>query len=185
MKIARRGLILDRDGVVNIDVGFLHRIEEVRFVDGLLPLLRAAKAAGYALAIVTNQSGIGRGLYSEADFETLMQWMRRELAAHGAAIDAVYYCPHHPTEGIGDYRRPCDCRKPLPGMFLKAIAELALDPAQSWTIGDNWRDLEAGAAAGIAHRVKLDPAAGPTRLVQGQWIVPSLAEVPRLMGLAR
>jgi D-glycero-D-manno-heptose 1,7-bisphosphate phosphatase len=180
-----RGLILDRDGVINVDTDYLYRIEDVRFVDGIFPLLRAAKAAGYALAIATNQSGIGRGIYGEADFEALMLWMRNQLASQGASIDAVYFCPHHPTEAKGPYRRVCDCRKPLPGMFLKAIADLSLDPARSWTIGDNARDLEAGAAAGIAHRVKLDPAAGATHQVDGQWVAPSLAEIQGLMGLAR
>ena len=181
----RRGLILDRDGVINEDVGFLHRIEDVRFVDGIYPLLRAAKAAGYALAIATNQSGIARGLFTEADFEILMRWLGQRLAEQGAAIDAVYFCPHHPTEGIDPYRRTCQCRKPLPGMFDAAIADLGLDPAQSWTIGDNWRDLEAGEAAGIAHRVKLDPTAGGPHMIGGRWIAPSLAEIQRLMRLTR
>ena len=180
-----RGLILDRDGVINVDIDYLYRVEDVVFVDGIFPLLRAAKAAGFALAIATNQSGIGRGLYSEAQFQTLMLWIRNQMASQGASIDAVYCCPHHPTEAIGAYRRDCDCRKPKPGMFHQAIAELALDPARSWTIGDNWRDLEAGEAAGIAHRVRIDPTGGPVHEERGHWVAPSLAEIQRLMGLAR
>lgn len=179
----RRGLILDRDGVINIDINFLHRIEDVVFVDGILDLVRAAKMAGYAVIVATNQSGIGRGMYTEADFHTLMDWMGAEFAAHGGGIDAVYFCPHHPTEALGDYRRDCDCRKPKPGMFLQAIAEWDLDPAASWTIGDNWRDVEAGAAAGIANRVRIDPTGTPVHQERGHWVAPSMAEIQRMMGL--
>lgn len=179
----RRGLILDRDGVINIDINFLYRIEDVVFVEGIFDLVRAAKAAGYAVVVATNQSGIGRGLYSEAQFHALMDWIGDRFAAHGGAIDAVYFCPHHPTAGQGDYRRDCACRKPKPGMFLQAIAEWDLDPAQSWTIGDNWRDVDAGAAAGVANRVLIDPTGTPVHQDRGHWVVPSMAEIQRMMGL--
>jgi D-glycero-D-manno-heptose 1,7-bisphosphate phosphatase len=179
-----RGLILDRDGVINVDINFLHRIEDVVFVDGIFELVRAARAAGYVVAIATNQSGIGRGLYSEAQFHTLMRWIGDAFMAQGGGIDAVYFCPHHPTEAIGAYRRDCPCRKPKPGMFLKAIGELGLDPARCWTIGDNWRDVEAGAAAGVANRVLLDPAGLPVHRERGHWVAPGLAEIQQMMGLA-
>ena len=179
-----RGLILDRDGVINVDITFLHRIEDVVFVDGILELVRAAKAAGYAVVVATNQSGIGRGLFSEAQFHTLMRWIGDQFTAHGGGIDAVYFCPHHPTEAVGDYRRDCPCRKPKPGMFLQAFAEWGLDPARCWTIGDNWRDVDAGAAAGVAGRVLLDPTGAPLHQERGHWVAPNLAETQRLMGLA-
>jgi len=179
----RRGLILDRDGVINVDINFLHRIEDVVFVDGIFDLVRAAKAAGYVVVVATNQSGIGRGLYSEAQFQTLMAWMGEQFVAHGGAIDRVYFCPHHPTEGQGEYRCDCACRKPKPGMFLQAIAEFDLDPAQCWTIGDNWRDVEAGANAGVANRVRIDPTGTPVHQARGHWVAPTLAEIQRMMGL--
>ncbi|MDB5362663.1 MAG: D-glycero-beta-D-manno-heptose,7-bisphosphate 7-phosphatase [Rhodospirillales bacterium] len=179
----RRGLILDRDGVINIDINFLHRIEDVVFVEGIFDLVRAAKAAGYAIVVATNQSGIGRDMYSEAQFHTLMDWIGAEFVAQGGGIDAVYFCPHHPTEGQGEYRRDCACRKPKPGMFLQAIAEWDLDPAQSWTIGDNWRDVDAGAAAGVANRVLIDPTGTPVHQDRGHWVAPSMAEIQRMMGL--
>lgn len=179
----RRGLILDRDGVINVDINFLYRIEDVVFVDGILELVRRAKAEGYVVAIATNQSGIGRGLYSEAQFRSLMAWIDAQFAARGGGIDAVYFCPHHPTEAQGVYRRDCECRKPKPGMFLQAIAELGLDPAQCWTIGDNWRDVDAGASAGVANRVLIDPAGGPVHQERGHWVAPSMAEIQRMMGL--
>ena len=178
-----RGLILDRDGVINFDINFLHRIEDVVFVDGILELVRAAKAAGYVVVVATNQSGIGRGMYSEAQFHTLMDWIGAQFAAHGGAIDKVYFCPHHPTHAVGDYRRDCDCRKPKPGMFLQAIAEFGLDPAQCWTIGDNWRDVDAGANAGVANRVLIDPTGTPLHQERGHWVAPSMAEIQRMMGL--
>jgi D-glycero-D-manno-heptose 1,7-bisphosphate phosphatase len=179
----RRGLILDRDGVINVDINFLYRIEDVVFVDGILELVRAAKAAGYAVVVATNQSGIGRGMYSEAQFHTLMDWIGEQFKAQGGAIDAVYFCPHHPTAALGDYRRDCDCRKPKPGMFLQAIAEFGLDPAQCWTIGDNWRDVDAGANAGVANRVLIDPTGTPVYQDRGHWVAPSMAEIQRMMGL--
>ena len=178
-----RGLILDRDGVINVDINFLHRIEDVVFVDGIFELVRAAKAAGYVVVIATNQSGIGRGLYSEAQFHALMRWIGDAFAAEGGGIDGVYFCPHHPTEAIGAYRCDCACRKPKPGMFLQAIREWQLDPARCWTIGDNWRDVDAGAAAGVANRVLLDPTGTAAHRERGHWVAPSLAEVRRMMGL--
>jgi len=179
----RRGLILDRDGVINVDITFLHRIEDVVFVDGIFDLVRAAKAAGYVVVVATNQSGIGRGLYSQAQFDTLMDWIGTQFVAQGGAIDRVYVCPHHPTEALGAYRRDCDCRKPKPGMFNQAIAEFGLDPAQCWTIGDNWRDVDAGANAGIANRVLIDPTGTPLHQERGHWVAPSLAQIQRMMGL--
>lgn len=179
----RRGLILDRDGVINVDINFLHRIADVVFVDGILALVRAAKAAGYVVVVATNQSGIGRGLYSEAQFHTLMDWIGERFAAHGGGIDKVYFCPHHPTEAVGAYRRDCGCRKPKPGMFLEAIAEFGLDPALCWTIGDNWRDVDAGAAAGVANRVLIDPTGTPLHQDRGHWVAPTMAEIQRMMGL--
>jgi D-glycero-D-manno-heptose 1,7-bisphosphate phosphatase len=179
-----RGLILDRDGVINIDINFLHRIEDTVFVDGIFDLVRAAKAAGYTVVIATNQSGIGRGMYSEAQFHTLMDWMAEQFVAHGGKIDALYFCPHHPTEALGEYKRDCDCHKPKPGMFLQAIAEWKLDPLKCWTIGDNWRDVDAGAAAGVANRVLIDPTGTPVHQDRGHWVAPSMAEIQRMMGLA-
>ncbi len=183
MMTGRRGLILDRDGVINVDITFLYRIEDVVFVDGILDLVRAAKAADYAVVVATNQSGIGRGYFSMAQFDTLMTWVGEQFAAHGGAIDRVYVCPHHPTEALGEYRRECECRKPKPGMFLQAIAEFDLDPAQCWTIGDNWRDVDAGANAGVANRVLIDPSGGPVHQDRGHWVAPTMAEIQRMMSL--
>ncbi len=178
----RPGLILDRDGVINLDTGYLHRIEECRFVDGIFELTAAFQQRGFRLAIATNQSGIGRGLYGPAEFRTLMGWMLAQFRARGVEIDAVYHAPDHPTEGQGAYRRESDWRKPGPGMLLQAVADLELDPALSWAIGDKPGDMAAAAAAGISRRVMLFPDMSAVETHgNGHWIVPSLAAVLSLL----
>ncbi len=142
-------LFLDRDGVINEEVGYLHRMQDVRFVPGIIPLLRTARELKMFVCVVTNQAGIGRGLYSETDFQTLMRSMRAALAADGAFLDAVYHSPFHPEHGLGEYRRDTECRKPKPGMLLQAALDHNLDLARSVMVGDRCSDLSAGAAAGV------------------------------------
>ena len=144
-----RALFLDRDGVINHEVGYLHRAEDVRWVDGILPLCRTAMELGYKLVVVTNQSGIARGLYSQAQFNTLTAWMRAELLRQGVALDAVYCCPYHPEHGVGEYKREHEDRKPGPGMLLRAARELGVDVARSVMVGDRCSDVGAGLAAGV------------------------------------
>ncbi len=131
----RRGLILDRDGVINQDTGYVHRADQCCFVEGIFALTKAFAARGFAIIIATNQSGIGRGLYGEADYAALMDWMRGEFSRQGVAIAAAYHCPDHPTAGIGPYRRENSWRKPGPGMILQAAADLSLDLARSFLGG--------------------------------------------------
>ena len=174
----RAGLILDRDGVINVDTGYVHRIEDCHFVPGIFDLLRAARARDFAIAVATNQSGIGRGYFTEDDFHSLMEEMGHVIAAQaGTVFDAVYYCPDHPTEGVGVYRRESDWRKPLPGMMRQAINDLGLDPSRSWAVGDKMRDLEAAAAAGIAHRVLFDEAGTCVKRSGDHWIAPRLVDI--------
>ncbi len=146
---------LDRDGVINVDHGYTYRIEDFRFVLGTLEACRRLVEAGFALVVVTNQSGIGRGLYTEQDFQTLTAWMQAQFAQAGAPLAGVYFCPHHPTEAQGVYQRECDCRKPAPGMLLRAAQELHLDLSRSILLGDRASDLQAARAAGVPQRVLL------------------------------
>ncbi|WP_419805696.1 D-glycero-alpha-D-manno-heptose-1,7-bisphosphate 7-phosphatase [Terriglobus sp.] len=158
----RPALFLDRDGVINEEVGYLHRYEDVRFVPGAADLISTANAASMPVIVITNQAGIGRGLYTEAQFHTLMQAMRDALQQQSATIDAVYFSPFHPEHGLGDYRRDTECRKPKPGMLLRAAAEHGIDLAASVLVGDRCSDIEAGAAAGVPHRFLLrGTEAGP------------------------
>ncbi len=146
----RPALFLDRDGVINEEIGYLHRFEDVRFVDGAADLVRTANRLRMPVVVITNQAGIGRGLYSEAQFHALMSAMRGALATQGAQVDAVYYSPFHPEHGIGEYQRDTECRKPKPGMLLQAAAEHGIDLAASVLVGDRCSDVQAGAAAGLS-----------------------------------
>ncbi len=177
----RRALLLDRDGVINHDTGYLCRAADCRFIDGIFDLTREFAARGFVIAILTNQSGIGRGYYSEADFAALMGWMCGEFTRHGVDIAAVYHCPDHPTEGIGPYRRENPWRKPGAGMFLQAAADLSLDMARSWTIGDKPSDMAAGRVAGIGTLVLLDPTVPAARRDGDLWTVPDLTAVTELL----
>ena len=173
----RRALILDRDGVVNHDDGFVHRIADCRFVEGIFELASDFAAAGFAIVIATNQSGIGRGLFGEAEFAALMGWMGAEFAARGAPLAAIYHCPDHPTAGIGPYRRDSARRKPGPGMLLEAAADLGLDLAGSWCVGDRMSDIAAGRAAGVGTLVLFDAAAASAGRREDYWVVPRLGDV--------
>ena len=153
--VERRAAFLDRDGVINLDHGYVYRPEDFDFVPGTLEAARELARQGYALVVITNQSGIGRGLYTEADFAVVTQWMKQKFAEAGAPLAGVYFCPHHPTDAVGEYRRDCDCRKPAPGMILRAARELGLDLARSVLFGDRRSDLVAAQAAGVPRRFLL------------------------------
>lgn len=137
-------LFLDRDGVINVDTGYTHKPSDFTFKPPIIETLSHWQTLGYKLIIVTNQSGIGRGYYTNDDFIRLTDWMIEQLAAHDISIASVYYCPHIPTDG-------CHCRKPLPGMLLHALHRYSIAPNNAWMIGDKISDVEAGRAAGIAH----------------------------------
>jgi D-glycero-D-manno-heptose 1,7-bisphosphate phosphatase len=140
---------LDRDGVINADHGYVHRNEDLALLTGVPAAMRRLRQAGFLLIVVTNQSGIARGLYTEADYARLTQHLRHLLAEQGVELDAIYHCPHLPDASVAAYRRDCDCRKPQPGMLLRGIAEFGIDPQRSILVGDKPSDIEAGRAAGV------------------------------------
>jgi D-glycero-D-manno-heptose 1,7-bisphosphate phosphatase len=142
-------LFLDRDGVINHEVGYLYQPADVRFVDGIFPLCRTAQSLGYKLVVVTNQSGIARGFYTPADFEALMHWMRAEFLREDITLDAVYHCPYHPEHGVGEWKREHEDRKPGTGMLRRAVRELGVDLTQSIMIGDRCSDIAAANSAGL------------------------------------
>jgi histidinol-phosphate phosphatase family protein len=158
--VRRRALFLDRDGTLIHDRHYLKDPADVALVDGVGPALRALVAAGYAPVVVTNQSGIARGLLTEADYEAVHARMTRLLAAEGVALAGAYHCPHHPGH---PYRgvTACDCRKPGAGMHRQAIAELGLDPDEPVLIGDRWRDLAPADELGPSVRILVPSADTP------------------------
>lgn len=147
--MSRPAIFLDRDGVINQDVGYAWRQADIRWVKNAPEAIAWLNRRGYLVVVVTNQSGIARGYYTERDFDVLTGWMHAALGQYGARIDAVYHCPHHPTAGQPPYNVVCDCRKPKPGLLLKAITDLGIDPARSLMIGDKQTDMGAAAAAGV------------------------------------
>ena len=186
----RPAMFLDRDGVLVVEVGYLHRPEEVCLIPGAAALIAAANHAGLAAVLVTNQAGIGRGTYGWAEFQATQEKILADLAAGGAALDMVLACPFHP-EAEPPYRHPAHpCRKPRPGMILRAAERLGLDLADSWIVGDRASDLAAGRAAGLAggahvltghgaaeRDAALAVATGRFRVVSAE----SAAEVPALL----
>ena len=144
-----KAIFFDRDGTLNVDVDYLCAPEKFVWTEGAVAAIRWANEHGYLVIVVTNQSGVARGYYDEAAVLRLHDWMNAQLTKFGAHIDAFYYCPHHPEAAVPAYRKPCDCRKPAPGMILRAIAAHGIDPAASFLFGDGARDVAAAEAAGV------------------------------------
>ena len=140
MSEKRKAVFLDRDGTINIDKGYLYRISDFEFLPGAVDALKMLQSAGYLLIIITNQSGIGRGYYTEEDFMRLNDYMKAELAKSGVNISGVYYCPHLPDAEVERYRKICDCRKPATGLFERAVKDFNIDLSRSYAIGDKERD---------------------------------------------
>jgi D-glycero-D-manno-heptose 1,7-bisphosphate phosphatase len=139
---------MDRDGTICDEVGYVNHVSRIRLLPRSAAAIRLAREAGFKTVVMTNQAGVARGYFAEELIERTHERMREMLAAEGAAVDAIYYCPHHPEAGEPPYRKDCDCRKPRPGMLLRARDELGIDLARSYVIGDSPRDVEAGRAAG-------------------------------------
>lgn len=173
-------IFLDRDGTINIDHGYVYEIDNFTFIDGVIEAMHQLKEMGYMLVLVTNQSGIARGKFSEAQFETLTEWMDWSLADRGVDLDGIYYCPHHPQGVVEEYRQVCDCRKPFPGMFIAARDELHIDMAASYMVGDKLEDMQAASAADIGTKVlvRTGKPVTPDAENAADWVLNSLADLP-------
>jgi D-glycero-D-manno-heptose 1,7-bisphosphate phosphatase len=167
--VLRKALFLDRDGVVNVEKNYLHKIEDFELMEGILEVCRLYQEQGYLIIIVTNQSGISRGYYTEEDFGRLSEWMVSHFNALGITITHIYHCPHHESiDGV------CECRKPEPGMFLAAQKAYDLNMAESVMIGDNERDIEASLKAGVGMNILLTAEATHSK---ANKIIHSLGEL--------
>jgi len=142
----QKAVFLDRDGVINKEVGYLHKIEDFEFIDGVFSACKHFQTAGYQLVIITNQSGIDRGYYPEKDFHTVTTWMLEQFNDQGINILDVLFCPHGPDSN-------CECRKPQPGMLLEARDKFDIDMKNSWMIGDKEADVQAANAAGVNNTI--------------------------------
>lgn len=150
-----KAFFLDRDGVINIDHGYISTPDSFDFVPGVFDACRTIRKNGYEIIVVTNQSGIARGYYDETAFMSLTTWMLGEFEKKGINIKAVKYCPHHSKHGEGKYLLDCSCRKPEPGMLLEAAEQFDISLSESVMVGDKLSDIEAGRRAGISHLYKI------------------------------
>jgi len=175
MSGAERGvLFLDRDGVINVNLGYVHTPAQTQWVPGIFELCSAAQAKGLALVVATNQAGIARGYYDVTAFEAYTQWMHGQFFERGIAIAATLFCPHHPDAGDGPFTMDCPCRKPAPGMFLDAARRYPIDLEHSLLVGDKVSDMVAGQAAGVGRLFLLGGSIGDGDLPERAIEVPDL-----------
>ena len=144
-----KAVFFDRDGTLNEEVHYLHKIEDFKWIEGAIDAIKYCNDNGYLAIVITNQSGVARGYYPESDIMKLYNWMNNDLAKYGAHLDGIYYCPHYPTGKVKEYAIDCDCRKPKPGMLFKAQKDHNIDLKSSYLIGDGVRDVECAEAAGV------------------------------------
>ena len=178
----KKAIFLDRDGTLNIDHGYVHQIDDFEFIEGSIEALKKLQQMGYLLVLVTNQSGIARGYFSEQQFLQLTEWMDWSLADRGVDLDGIYYCPHLPDAKIAEFKQDCDCRKPKSGMLLQAIQELNIDPQRSIMIGDKIEDVLAGKGAQIKTNILV--RTGKPITTEGEqiadFVLDSIADLPRI-----
>lgn len=177
IKLKNKALFLDRDGVINKDYGHVWQSEDFDLVAGITDVIKAAMKKKYKIIIVTNQAGIGKGMYAESDFEALTGHMKILLESQGCKIDSVYFCPFHPTEGKGQYLKDSFDRKPNPGMFLKAKNDFNLDMSASILIGDKVTDIQAGQSAGVSVNLLYDPRFTEESMPYGYKTIKTLKQV--------
>lgn len=156
MALERKAFFLDRDGVINVDHGYVCEPDSFEFTSGVFDACKMIVDNEFDIIVVTNQAGIGRGYYTEKQFAVLTQWMCQQFALHDIPITDVRYCPHHATHGQGEYLRECDFRKPNPGMIKAAATAHRINIADSVMIGDKMSDIQAGQKAGIEHLYLVD-----------------------------
>lgn len=181
--MGKKAIFLDRDGTINVDHGYVHQIDDFEFIKGVGKALKQLQNKGWLLVLVTNQSGIARGLFSEEQFLQLTEWFDWSLDEdYGVVLDGIYYCPHHP-DGQGEYKQDCDCRKPKAGMFEQAIKDLGIDPAKSVMVGDKLEDMLAAQNAGVKTKVLVRTGKAITEEGEkvADLVIDSLADLPKFV----
>lgn len=181
--MSNKVLFLDRDGVVNVDHGYLYKSEDFEFIDGLFTGCLAFQRAGYQIIIITNQSGIGRGYYTEHDFTQLSDWMIGQFNAHGVDILDVFFCPHHPEKANPPYKINCECRKPAPGMLLQAQKKHNVSLQDSIMVGDKGSDMQAAVRAGVGRKflVTSGQTINDTDIALADNVYPNLAQLAKAL----
>ena len=145
----KKAVFLDRDGTVNEEVGYLTDLDKLRLIPGASAAIKRLNESGFKVILVTNQSGVARGYFPETHVREAHTRLSEMLGSEGARIDAVYYCPHHPTAGDSHFTVDCDCRKPRTGMIDRAVKDLAVDISHAYMVGDKWSDVEFAQRAGV------------------------------------
>ncbi|MFA1561763.1 D-glycero-beta-D-manno-heptose 1,7-bisphosphate 7-phosphatase [Aliivibrio fischeri] len=178
--MSKPAVFIDRDGVINVDRGYVHKRDDFEYIDGVFEATKKLKEMGYLLVLVTNQSGIARGMFTEDQFEILTEWMDWNFADNGVDFDGIYYCPHHPEATVEKYKEACDCRKPNPGMLVSAQRFLDIDMENSIMVGDKKEDMMAAQAAGVGTRILV--RTGKSITEEGEAlstvVLDSVADVP-------
>ncbi|SDP05549.1 D-glycero-alpha-D-manno-heptose-1,7-bisphosphate 7-phosphatase [Selenomonas ruminantium] len=145
----KKAVFFDRDGTLNVDIAYLHRLEDFVWIEGAKEAIKYVNDKGYLAILVTNQSGVARGFYPEEDIQAVYDWMNAELAKIGAHLDALFYCPHHPQGKILQYTKACNCRKPATGMVDEACCHFHINRVKSFLVGDSDNDMECARRAGL------------------------------------
>ncbi len=181
--LSKPAVFIDRDGVINVDHGYVSKVDDFEFIDGVFDATKAIKELGYQLVLVTNQSGIARGYYTEKEFLRLTEWMDWNFVDHGVEFDGLYYCPHHLEGSIEKYTQECDCRKPQPGMFLSAQDELDIDMSNSVMVGDKEADMQAAISAGVNTRILVRSGKAVTEAAEklATVVLDSIKDVPKYL----
>ncbi len=177
----KRAIFLDRDGVININHGYVYQQENFDFVDGIFDLVKEANNQNYLVIVITNQAGIARGYYSENDFGLITDWMIDKFSAKGCNIDSVYFSPYHPTHGIGNYLKDDISRKPNPGMILDAAKDFNINLNKSLLIGDKITDIQAGISAGIKKNILFDTQNNQSNTLNHYSIISNLAHASKYL----
>jgi D-glycero-D-manno-heptose 1,7-bisphosphate phosphatase len=178
-------LFLDRDGVINEDRNYVHRVEDFHFYPDVLEACRSIAGAGFRLVVITNQAGIARGYYTLSDLEILHSWMMGQFRLAGAPLSGIYFCPHHPDGSVEPYGKHCDCRKPAPGLIRQAQSELNIDLPNSILVGDKNSDILAGRAAGVGRCYLLRHGTPGVVATEADAVIANMTELASILRTER